>query len=92
MSDPLQICFDTLLTNTSTIKSLNYSQLKEYRESWDMFRSVELYNSNVSTQRAGGNTSLSYWKFPTYDDKALYSQGQSMYAYYLGFTSTVQKN
>lgn len=57
-----------------------------------MFRTVELYNSNISTQHANGNVTLQYYRFESYNDQIEYTIGQSMYYTYLGYSTIVQKN
>ena len=86
-SGPLCKCFVDI-----GIQSLNYAQYQEYGQSWELFRRVELYNSNVSTQRATGDTSLSYWQFPNNDDLTLYRQGQILFFTYAGYSTIIEKN
>ncbi len=86
-SGPLCTCFSDI-----NIQGLYYAQRQDYAASWELFRRVELYNSNVSTQRGEGNTTLNYWQFETNEEQTLYRQGGFLFAYYLGYTSTVQKN
>jgi len=85
---PLCTCF----TQLSTIQSMSYNQYNDYATSWELFRRVELYNSNVSTQRGNGDSNLNYWQFPTQKERSMYRQGGVLFATYLNFTSTVQKN
>lgn len=84
----MNVCFSDI----SGIQAFNYSQLQEYQTSWEMFRRVEMYNSNVSTQRFFGNTTLKYWQFPNQEANILYRQGLSLHTYYIGFSTVVQKN
>jgi hypothetical protein len=51
-----------------------------------------LYNSNVSTQRSLGNTTIEYWKYANYEEIAAYQTGEIMFVTYLGYTNGVQKN
>ncbi len=69
-----------------------YGQLQDLSSSWEMFRRVELYNSNISTQRAQGNTSLNYWQFGNSEELTLYRQGGMLYFRAFGYSNTVQKN
>lgn len=85
---PLCTCFSQL----STIQQMYYGQYQDYATSWELFRRVELYNSNVSTQRGNGDTSASYWQFQTMEERTYYRQGAVLFATYLQYTSTVQKN
>jgi len=82
----------TCFVDVSGVKSLYYGQYQDYASSWEIFRRVELYNSNVSTQRGQGNTNLSYYQFYDNQERSLYRQGASLFATYIGYTSTVQKN
>ena len=76
----------------SGVQSLYYAQFQDYAASWEYFRRVELYNSNVSTMRSAGNTSEQYWQFQTSEDFTLYRQGALLFATYLNYTTPVQKN
>ena len=90
-SSPLCICF-TDAKYISGITALTYSQKQDYTKSWNTFRTVELYNSNVSTLHDQGNTSVSYWKFASSEDISYYKTGALLYYQYLGYSSIVQKN
>jgi len=81
-------CFSDI----SGIKWLNYSQLQDYSDSWYMFNRVEQFNSNVSTQKSLGKSTTPYYTFITSDDLTLYRQGAFLHAYYLGYSTIVQKN
>ena len=83
---------NTCFTQISTISAMYYGQYQEYATSWEYFRRVELYNSNVSTQRGNGNTNVSYWKFNTSEDLTYYRQGGILFATYLNYTTPVEKN
>lgn len=87
-SNYLSQCF----TNVATINSMTYNQLQDYNYSWNMFRSVETYNSNISTQRSQGNKTLNYYQFTSQDDASSYRTGASLFLTYLGISTTVQKN
>jgi len=82
----------TSINQISTINSLTFSQKQDYTRSWNTFRSIELYNSNVSTQRGLGNADLEYWKYKNYDEISAYQTGEIMFFTYLGYGNTVQKN
>jgi hypothetical protein len=69
-----------------------YNQINELATSWETFRRVEIYNSNISTQRGNGNTSLSYYQFFNNQERTMWRQGGTLFATYLGYTSTIQKN
>ena len=80
---PLCTCFNQI----QGIQSMYYGQLQDYATSWEMFRRVELYNSNVSTTRTG-----TYWKFNNSEDFNYYRQGAILFATYLGYSTIVEKN
>lgn len=82
-SGPLCTCFNQI----QGIQSLYYGQLQDYATSWEMFRRVELYNSNVSTTHTG-----TYWKFANSEDFTYYRQGAILFATYLGYSTIVEKN
>jgi len=82
----------TGINQISTIKSLTYSQKQDYTTSWNTFRMIELYNSNVSTQHSLGNIDLPYWEYSSYTEIEAYQTGAIMFATYLGYSTIVQKN
>ena len=84
----LNTCFNSL----SSIQSVSYNQRYNYKKAWDSFRTVEIYNSNVSTQRGQGNINLNYYQFLNTEAQSEYKQGGSLFFYYLGYTETVKKN
>jgi hypothetical protein len=83
---------NTCFVDVSGVKSLYYGQYQDYASSWEIFRRVELYNSNVSTQRGQGASNLTYYQFYDNQERSFYRQGASLFATYIGYTSTVQKN
>jgi hypothetical protein len=85
---PLNVCF----TQISTVSALYYGQYQDYATSYEYFRRVELYNSNVSTLRGNGDTNATYWKFNTSEDLTYYRQGGFLFATYWNYTTPVQKN
>jgi hypothetical protein len=87
-SGPLCTCF----TDLSGISGLYYNQYQSYAASWEIFRRVELYNSNVSTQRGQGNLTLDYYQFPTNQELSAWRTGQQFFFTYLGYSTVVQKN
>ena len=84
----LNYCFNSL----SSITAVSYNQRQAYRIAWDSFRNVEIYNSNISTQRSQGNINAVYYNFLSTESHSQYKQGQSLYFYYLGYTDSVKKN
>jgi hypothetical protein len=87
-SNYLSQCF----TKVATINSMTYNQLQDYTKAWNMFRAVESYNSNISTQRGQGNKTLNYYQFTSQDDASSYRTGTNLFFTYLGISTTVQKN
>jgi hypothetical protein len=85
---PLCVCFSQL----STIQSMYYGQIQELQTSWELFRRVELYNSNVSTMRSSGNSNVRYWQFGNAEELTYYRQGGQLYFRAFGYSNTVQKN
>jgi len=83
---------DTCFKSLSTIHSVSYNQRESYKAAWDSFRKVEIYNSNISTQRGEGNTNANYYQFPSTAEQAQYKEGQSMFYYYFGYSNVVKKN
>jgi hypothetical protein len=84
----LNYCFNGL----SSIQGVSYNQRQAYRMAWDSFRTVEIYNSNVSTQRGEGNINATYYQFPSSESQSQYKEGQSLFYYYLGYSNVVKKN
>ena len=88
-NSPLCRCF----VDISGVQSLYYNQYREYATSWELFRRVELYNSNVSTQKGiTGSNGASYWQFGNSEEYTLYRQGAILFATYAGYSTIVQKN
>lgn len=87
---PLCTCF----SDVKGIKSMYYGQIRDLADSWEIFRRVELYNSNVSTQRGMGDTSpaLTYWQFYDGEQRTLYRQGAQLFFTFLEYSTIVQKN
>ncbi len=63
-------------TDLSGFKFLYDSQFQKYKQSTQYFQQVQAFNSNVSTLRAQGQTTLSYYQFPTATQKDKYSRGR----------------
>jgi hypothetical protein len=87
-TSPLDKCF----VDISGIQGFYYGQLQDYATSWELFRRVELYNSNVSTQRGQGNSNVQYWQFKQAEELTYYRQGAILFATYAGYSTPVQKN
>ena len=60
----------------SGFKFLYFSQFREYQNAAIFYQQVQAFNSNISTLRSGGNTTLSYYQFPTQTQKAQYNSGR----------------
>jgi hypothetical protein len=84
----LNYCFN----NLSSIHSVSYNQQRAYKIAWNTFRTVEIYNSNVSTQRGQGDSNATYYQFQTTELQTQYKEGQSMFYYYFGYSNVVKKN
>jgi len=67
-------CFDL-----SGFVGLNDSQRFQYRIAWDIFDRVQNSNSNVSTLRKAGNTTLPYYTFASYNEKTTFNIGQNLH-------------
>lgn len=67
-------------TDLSGFKFMYFSQSQEYKNATKFFQQVQAFNSNVSTLRADGQTTLTYYQFPTQTQKAEYTKGQFLLA------------
>lgn len=65
-------------TDLSGFKFLYDSQYQKYKRSATFFQQVQAFNSNVSTLRFQGQTTLSYYQFPTSQQKEQYDRGRSL--------------
>lgn len=63
-------------TDLSGFKFLYDSQYLKYKRSATFFQQVQAFNSNVSTLRSQGQTTLSYYQFPTSTQKDQYDRGR----------------
>ena len=54
---------------------LTYSQYMEYKTAINTYIRVENYNSNVSTIRGTGQSSLSYYEFSSNQEQTIYTLG-----------------
>jgi hypothetical protein len=62
----------------SGFKFLYDSQFLKYKRSSYFFQQIQSFNSNVSTLRFQGQTTLSYYQFPTATQKEQYDRGRSL--------------
>jgi|LauGreDrversion4_2_1035121.scaffolds.fasta_scaffold278178_4 hypothetical protein len=74
MSSNVFKCFDA-----SGFAGLTYNQKNEYSMAWNTFNRVQLFDSNVSTVRAAGNTTIQYYRFPTNSERYLFTEGRSLH-------------
>ena len=59
-----------------TMKGLTYMQLLTYSNATNIYQRVESYNSNVSTLRASGDTSKTYYTFNSSEEESKYKLGR----------------
>ena len=73
---------------------LSQSQLKYYRTSVQTFNRVQDYNSNISTLRSQGDSTLSYYQFISLEEKNNYTKGLFLLtqSYGSGNIQVVQQN
>jgi hypothetical protein len=57
------------------MKGLTFMQYNDYSNAINIFRTVEAFNSNVSTMRSAGNTGLSYYTFKSSTEETNYTRG-----------------
>lgn len=86
------VLLNTCFTDLSGVQALTYRQVNEYSFSWLTFQRVEIYNAQVSTMRANGDTSINYWQFETNEGLTNYRLGAVLWATYAGYSTIVQKN
>lgn len=75
---------------------MSFGQNAKYETAWNKFTQIQLFDSNVSTLRAGGDCNIQYYKFPSYGELATFKQGQFLHLQSLPYLSTlwrlVEKN
>ena len=57
------------------MKALTFTQYNDYKQAIGTYNRVETFNSNVSTMRGNGQTSMVYYEFVTYQEQADYKVG-----------------
>ena len=62
------------------ILCLNQSQKLIYQQAWATFDRIQGYNSNVSTLRGLGDTSLTYYTYVSYSERESFRIGQVLHA------------
>lgn len=63
----------------SGFKFLNFGQKTEYQRAWQLFNTIQSYNSNVSTLRFQGQTTLTYYQFISGEEKTKFLQGRFLH-------------
>ncbi len=63
----------------SGFKFLNFAQKIEYQRAFQLFDTIQNFNSNVSTLRSGGNLSLTYYQFISGEEKTKFLQGRFLH-------------
>lgn len=63
----------------SGFKFLNFAQKTEYQRAFQLFDTIQNYNSNVSTLRFGGQTTLTYYQFISGEEKTKFLQGRFLH-------------
>ena len=63
----------------SGFKFLNFTQKLEYQRAFQLFDTIQNYNSNVSTLRSGGNLTLTYYQFISGEEKTKFLQGRFLH-------------
>jgi hypothetical protein len=58
---------------------MSSSQLLRYRTEWDLFNTVQIYNSNVSTVNGGMSKTVPYYIFKNFNEKASFKNGQFLH-------------
>ena len=78
----------------SGVLCLNQSQKLIYQQAWATFDRIQSYNSNVSTLRSFGNTSLTYYTYVSYSEREAFRNGQFLHVqvYPNQSWATVQEN
>lgn len=63
----------------SGFKFLSFAQKTEYQRAFQLFDTIQNYNSNVSTLRSGGNLTLTYYQFISGEEKTKFLQGRFLH-------------
>ena len=67
-------CFDV-----SGFLGLSQSVLRDYKDWWNTFERIQAINSNISTQRAAGNTALTYYVYIDSQERVAFINGQALH-------------
>jgi hypothetical protein len=60
----------------SGFKFLSFAQKTEYQRAFQLFDTIQNYNSNISTLRFEGNSNLTYYQFLSGEEKTKFLQGR----------------
>lgn len=63
----------------SGFKFLNFAQKTEYQRAFQLFDTIQNFNSNVSTLRFQGNSNLTYYQFISGEEKTKFLQGRFLH-------------
>ena len=63
----------------SGFKFLSFAQKLEYQRAFQLFDTIQNFNSNVSTLRSGGNLTLTYYQFISNVEKTKFLQGRFLH-------------
>jgi hypothetical protein len=63
----------------SGFKFLNFAQKTEYQRAFQLFDTIQNFNSNVSTLRFQGNLNLTYFQFISGEEKTKFLQGRFLH-------------
>jgi hypothetical protein len=56
------------------------SSLKlSYQDDWNTYNRIQIFNSNVSTIRGGGDKTVTYYSFSNYTEKNSFTTGQYLH-------------
>ncbi|NBO71812.1 MAG: hypothetical protein EBU66_14295 [Bacteroidetes bacterium] len=50
-----------------------------YQDDWNTYNRIQLFNSNVSTIRSGGDKTVTYYSYATYTEKNSFTSGQFLH-------------
>lgn len=84
----------TCLQELSGFKFLSSNQLLKYKESWRFFDKIQNYNSNISTLRFQGDSTLTYYQFASSVELLRFRRGQYLHqqSYPTGNWEAVEQN
>lgn len=75
---------------------MTFGQKAKYTHAWNTFQRIQLFDSNVSTLRATGDTTLRYYTYPTQTEILTFREGLALHLQSIPYLSTlwrpVEKN